>query len=277
MTMNDTHDATEIRVLVILDCAAVDHGVMLTLTRLLEPQLLELTGLYVEDEDLLRAATLPGLREISLSGRQSNLEVGRVTREIADEAAAARRTFDELARQLARGHEHIQHRFVVRRGQTVAELNHATEDFDFVLVARGLRGSRLRARHGQSFTRILEQPKSMLFVNEPWASGSSVVVLGDDAGALRAGARVAEAEGLRLVVAHPPADGRSPATSRATPAGALERTLTNWDEESIAEACLEEDARLLIVPATPRLHWAGLIASLMDRLPCSVLKLATDE
>lgn len=272
--MNSSHAAADIRMLIVLDCAAVDHAVMLTLTRLLQPQLLDLTGLYVEDEDLLRAAALPGLREISLSGRQTRLEVDRVTREIAGEAAAARHTFDELTRQLAREHEHIKHHFMVTRGQTVAELNRVTADFDFVLVARGLRASRLRARHGQSFARVLEQPKSMLFVNEPWASGSSVVVLDGNAETLRAAARLAELEDLRLVVANPPPGNHRSATSAAIPAGAVERTLTDWDEESIADLCLAEDARLLIVPATGHLHWAGLIASLMDRLPCSMLKLA---
>ncbi|MDZ7669002.1 MAG: hypothetical protein U5Q16_06100, partial [Gammaproteobacteria bacterium] len=194
--------------------------------------------------------------------------------EIAGEAAAARRTFDDVTRALAREHEHIRHRFLVTRGQTVAELNRVTEDFDFVLVARGLRASRLRARHGQSFIGVLEQPKSMLFVNEPWASGSSVVVLDGSVDTLRAAARLAELEDLRLVVANSPPGSRTSARSAAIPAGAVERTLTDWEEESIADLCLAEDARLLIVPATGQFHWAGLIASLMDRLPCSVLKLA---
>lgn len=270
--MTEAVNEAHIRVLLVLDWPGLDHDVLVTLARLLHPRGLDLTGLYVEDEDLLRAATLPGLHEISLSGRQLTLDPDRLTRDIAMEAAAARRAFDELAQGLAQQHERLQHRFLVARGHAMEELHRAAADFDFVLVGRGLRASRLRARHGRSFSQILTQPKSILFVNEPWASGSSVVVLAGNPQTLEAAARLADIEGLRLVAALPP--GNAAESGDALPDGAIRRPLPDWEEETIADLCLAEDARLLVVPAAGRLDWPQLIASLMDRLPCSVLKLA---
>jgi hypothetical protein len=270
--MTEPVNEANVRVLLVLDWPGLDQDVVVTLTKLLRPRGLDLTGLYVEDEDVLRAAALPGLHEISFSGRQFTLDADRLSRDMAVEAAAARRAFNELAQGLARQHERLRHRFLVTRGRAMEELQRTAADFDFVLVARGLRASRLRARHGRHFTQMLTQPQSILFVNEPWASGSSVVVLAGDSQTLQAAARLADIEGLRLVVALPP--GEDDASGHGLPDGSIQRTLTNWQEETIADLCLAEDARLLIVSATGQLDWPQLIASLMDRLPCSVLKLA---
>jgi len=229
---------------------------------------LDVTCLYVEDADLLAAARLPGLREVSLAGEESSLDPARLSMDMQRAAAAAEQHFQRTARQLARLHAHLDHRFQVARGRLAEELNRAAVDADLVVLSRALRATGLRPRTGRSFLDLLRQPGAVLLINEPWASGSAVVVLGDSQGAVDHAARLADLEGLSLVVALRRADG-----SPAVPQGARVRTLEDWDETAVAELCHAVNARLLVAPDATGMDWAGLLASLVDRLPCSVLKL----
>lgn len=272
-----------IRLLVTFDCTHPNEAVLSQLAKLLGAGGLDLTGLYVEDEDLLRAASLPGLREISMSGQEAALDAARLAREIALEAAAAERAFDLLARRLAEEHTLFEHRFLVARGHLGEEVDRAAAQSDFVVVTRALRTAGLRPRLGRSYHDLMRRSKQVLFVNEPWASGSAVVVLHGSDAALDYADRLAQAEGLRLVVALPPGEPAgsgalasllaSPLASRLPPR-AVRRQLDDRREQTIAELCLREDARLLIVPDDDDLDWKELLLSLMDKLPCSLLKLA---
>lgn len=264
-----------VRVLVTLDGTRPNEGALRALWSLLESDGLEMTGLYVEDEELLRAAALPCFREVSFAGTASPLDAAGIARDLALEAAAARRSFEDLAGQLTREHRHLVHRFRLARGRIGDELDRAAADSDLVLVTRALRGTGMRTRAPRAFARLVQQPKHVLFVNEPWASGSSVVVLHASDTALEHGIRLAAAEGLRLVVVTPVAAPTPPADR--LPRGTSIRQLTRWDEATIAELCLREDARLLVLPELPGLDWAELLISLMDRLPCSVLKLSSSS
>ncbi len=261
--------AVAARVLMALDRHEPDEAVLRAVAALLDPGQLDVTALYVEDEDLLRAANLPGLQEISLSGERTALDPVRIAGEMAREATAARRAFDGLAARLIREHGRLQHRFRVARGQLAEEIARAAGESDFVMISRTVRTSCLHARVGRSFAALLRQPRHVLFVNEPWATGSSVVVLHGSRLALDYADRLARTEGLRLVVAVPPV-----ASEAELPAGAEARQLASWEEEAVAELCLREDARLLVLAELPGLDWSELLVSLMDRLPCSVLKLA---
>lgn len=258
-----------LRVLVAFDCAGPSEEVLISLTRLLEIDQLEVTGLYVEDEDLMRAAALPGLREITLSGGESLLDAERMAREISREAETARAAFDELARRLIGRELQLTHRFDVTRGRIGEALDRAASASDVVLVTRALRGAGLRPRRARTFTSLARQPRHVLFVNEPWRSGSSVVVLDGSREDVARAARLAEAEGVRLVVALGP-DG----DAAGLPAGATPRRLPRMEETDIADLCLREDARLLVLPPAEDLDVAELLVSLADRLPCSLLKLA---
>ncbi len=260
---------SRIRILVALDGTQPSEAPLRQLASLLMAEALEVIGLYVEDEDLLRAASLPGLREITFSGEQAVLDAERLAREIAGEAALARAAFELVASRLTSTGATLQYRFLVARGRHAEELARAAEASDFVLISRALRTAGLRPRFGSSFAELLRQPKNVLVVNEPWDSGSSVVVLRSSDEALRYAERMAESEDLRLVVATPPG-----AAAPDLPEGAVRRSLPDWQEETIAELCLREDARLLVVPAATDVNWAELLVSLMDKLPCSLLKVA---
>jgi hypothetical protein len=258
-----------LRVLISFDSARPTEELLALLPQLLGPAELELTGLYVEDEDLLRAAQLPLLREVSLKGQLSELNAERLHREQSREAATIRQAFEQLASGMR-----LQHRFIVTRGRATEELARVAADSDFVMVARALRASGLRTRSGAHYGALVRQPNNVLFVNEPWRSGSSVVVLQGTPQATAAARRFAAADDLRLILAVPPDEAR-----RGTPTGGLPEgidrrvALPAWTEEAIADLCLAEDARLLVVPRTENLDLSELLPQLMDRLPCSVLQL----
>jgi len=259
-----------VRVLISFDSTRPTEEMLQLLPRLLGPAQLELTGLYVEDEDVLRAAELPGLREVTLNGQLSALDSTRLRHEQALEAAAIRQTFEKLAASMR-----LHHRFLVTRGRASEELTRIAAESDFIMVARALRASGLRPRRGVHYDALVRGPKSVLFVNEPWRSGSSVVVLLGSAEAIALGRRFAGEDDLRLVLATPPAEaGRSTQGEAPSSAGERRVALREWSEEAIADLCLAEDARLLIVPRTQTLDWAELLPKLMDRLPCSVLQLS---
>ncbi len=252
------------RVLIAFDCAHPSHEVLLQLPHLIGSENLELTGLYVEDEDLMRAASLPGLREISLSGQELDLTLERLQEEMAADLSGIREAFESIARTMR-----LRYHFEVARGRITEALCDAAQHSDFVLVTRTLRHSGLRPRMGQQFGPLLAQTKRILFVNEPWASGTAIVVVGDDAATIDAGARLAAAEALKLVIALPAGAEIPP----AAPAASIIVRLTRWNEDTIADLCLARDARLLILPGDESLDAGALLAGLMDRLPCSLLKL----
>jgi hypothetical protein len=260
------------RVLLALDGGQPDERVLRTVWRLLRADHLELVGLYVEDEDLLRAAALPCLREVSLSGRESALDTARLAADMAGQAALARTAFEGLAQRFADEAGYLGHRFTVTRGRFAEVFGRAAGECDFVMVTRPRRAPSLRRRIGSELPRLLSGPKHVLFVNEPWASGSSVVALHGSDAALEQARRLAEAEGLKLVLALPP--GAPPPPAERLPPGTRVRQLARWEEQDIAELCLHEDARVLVMPQRTDLDWAELLISLVDRLPCSLLKLA---
>jgi hypothetical protein len=49
--------------------------------------------------------------------------------------------------------------------------------------------------------------------------------------------------------------------------------LEAWSETAIAELCERENARLLVVPPTQQLEWRTLLMNIIDRVPCSLLRL----
>ena len=109
-----------IRVLLSFDSTHPSEELLNLLPLLLGQAPLELTGLYVEDEDVLRAAALPGLREVTLNGRISSLDPERMLREQAQEASAIRAAFEKLAAAMR-----LHHRFLITRGRAGEECGHA--------------------------------------------------------------------------------------------------------------------------------------------------------
>jgi hypothetical protein len=246
----------------------VDKGAFQALTSVTGENNLEVIGLYVEDEDLYRAAQLPGMTEVSAQGHISALDLDEMGKQIADQAERARREFENFASRLK-----LNFSFRVARGRAIETLLKAAANSDLVVVTRSLRSSGLRTRQGAHFEPLVQEHANLLFINEPWQSGRSVVVLCELADgvcekALQAAKRIADAESLELVIAVPPgrADVENPDVDRVV-------VLRDWAESAIVDLCESADARLLVLPPTENLDWRALLLNLVDRLSCSLLRL----
>lgn len=262
-----TNESTPGRVLLTLDSGSIDEDALRALKLLTNQSDVEITGLFVEDEDLYQAAQLPGLIEVSPSGVVSSLDHEALARGVAAQARRARAQFEAFARQLG-----LNFSFEVARGRLIDTLLKAAAASDLVVVHRSLRVTGLRTRRASHFAPLLQQQQSMLFVNEPWRSGSSIVCLyeSDSAAgraALEAATRIARAEDLQLLVAAPKATDTSLiAADRVT-------VIEDWNEETLVKLCESADARLLVLPPTDKLDWKSLLTALADRLACSLLRL----
>jgi hypothetical protein len=255
------------QILLTLDCGAVDQDALRALKLLTDDQDIEVTGLYVEDEDLLRAALLPGMAEVSPAGTVSRLDQQALVAQIAQQARRAREGFEASARR-----EKLKFTFKVARGRVVETLVAAAARSDLVVINRSRRSSGLRTRHGTHFAPLLAHHNNLLFVNEPWLSGRAVVLLCENPGgcvrALETAQRIAQAEGLELLIAVPRehADFEMAGSGRAV-------VLAEWTEAAIVALCESADARLLVVPPVDGLDWRTLLVNLVDRLSCSLLRL----
>ena len=263
-----TSDKTT-RVLLTLDCDQPDADLLKAIVALADEHEIEVTGLFVEDEDLLNAARLPGLSEVSIStGEVTRLSADQMEAQVVGQAQRARRQFESTARGL-----NLKFSFEVARGRTAETVARAATASDIVVVSRALRAAGLRARRGSHFEPIVEQHSNLLFVNEPWASGKTVIVLCESSAspcerALAVAGRIAEREQVELLIAVP-----SGYANADLPAGDRRVELEAWSETAIAELCEREHARLLVVPPTQRLEWRTLLINIIDRVPCSLLRL----
>ncbi|MEZ5560925.1 MAG: hypothetical protein R3E86_20590 [Pseudomonadales bacterium] len=265
---------TRIRVLIACDFAHPSDVLLSRLPQLLGVEQLDLTGLYVEDEDLLRAAELPGLSEVSAAGELVRLEIGQLRRDLTEQANAIRHAFEELALRLRATHQ-----FVQARGRLADEISRAAAQADFLLISRPLRASGLRTRAGSQFSGVARQPVTALLVNEPWQSGSSIVTLYPASApavetALNVARRFARAEQLPVVALVPASQA---AAARTALSDVRVVPVSDWTEDGIATACARQDARLLVLPAQSpgeALDTSELLTRLVDRLPCSLLRLA---
>ena len=89
------------RVLLTLECDRLDADAMKAVARLAGDGELEMLGLFVEDEDLLRAARLPGLTEVSVNtGEVRSISAEQIREQVAGQARRAREEFEASARGL---------------------------------------------------------------------------------------------------------------------------------------------------------------------------------
>ena len=256
------------RILLTLDCGNIDVDALRVLTLLSSSPGCEVTALYVEDVEVMNAARLPGMSEVSTSGTVSRLDPQSVRTQLARQADIARQEFESSARRLE-----LNYSFQLTQGSAMDSLIEAAAPADIVVVHRSLRAAGLRTRRGAQFQTLIETQPNLLFVNEPWASGQSVVALCEAPGdqseqALAAARRFARAEGLTLVIAVPPDVA---ATAESGPERRV--MLRHWDEDAIVDLCAAVDARLLVVSRGKELDWRELLARLIDRVRCSLLRL----
>jgi hypothetical protein len=243
------------RILLALDPAAPREEAWAALGDLTDLAGAEVTALYVEDEDVRRLADLPGITEVRWGAASPRrLEPAALAEDVGRTADAVRRLCERAAAlRGARLH------FRTARGEVLAELSRASREADLLVVARALRSAGARTWHGAAPERLAARlaadgaaaPPDVLFVNEPWDSGSAVVVLapadaaGDHARALAAA--LAQAAGLPLEVLPADTDPSGlPARARRARVLVLPWALARGAGSALATLVTEARASLLL-------------------------------
>jgi hypothetical protein len=266
------------RVLLALDPAAPRTEVFDAIAALVDPANVEVTGLFVEDDALLRLSSLPFAVEIRRGGPPRALDAAALQAQLEERARTIRAAFEAAARS-----RHLRARFTVTRGEVVAELLRAAAEADVLVIGRSFRSAGVRTWLGAALERLGEAPPaagprsepvlrtSLLFVHEPWAEGSRVLLL-DDGSEAGAAAReraegLARGEGLGLEVRRLGSEGEGPPP--LLPPGeapAPERGLA-----ALRDLCRRLDVRVLVLPDTPALHGVLDVPALVRDLPASVI------
>lgn len=260
------------RVLLALDPAAPRTEVFDAIAALVDPANVEVTGLFVEDDALLRLSSLPFAVEIRRGGPPRALDAAALQAQLEERARTIRAAFEAAARS-----RHLRARFTVTRGEVVAELLRAAAEADVLVIGRSFRTAGARTWLGAALERLGEaSPEAvlrtnLLFVHEPWAEGSRVLLV-DDGSEAGAAAReraegLARGEGLGLEVRRLASEGDGPLP--LLPPG--EAPTPERGLAALRELCRRLDVRVLVLPDTPALHRAVDVPALVRDLPASVI------
>ncbi len=215
-------------------------------------------GMYVEDTALQRFASLPVARYVSrFSLHETQAAATTVQGELRARQSALQARFQRIASASAAGQAQVVTVPRQRLGEFVAP-------GDLLIVARPEAATWV----GTRFTDLVEQlPGDLLFVNQPWDTGSRVAVLVRDSPAGRRALTVARElagrEGLETVALRSDPAATVPEDMPVHPLGA--------GVDNLLAACAGVDARVLVVPADASLDWSKVGVSMLERLDCSLL------
>ncbi|WP_293326044.1 universal stress protein [Parvibaculum sp.] len=117
------------RIVIGLDTSIVARETLSLAARLAASVDARLSGVFVEDEDLLNLAGLPFAREISFSGQVSPVDTDRMLRAMRAQAESARRVLSRIADEA-----HVEWSFDVRRGRPLRSLAAAARHEDTLVI-----------------------------------------------------------------------------------------------------------------------------------------------
>lgn len=258
------------RILIALDAAAPRRDALDAVMALYRETALEIVGLFIEDGNLERLASLPFAREIRLSGQVSEgLDLGLLRRQLSACAAEFEDVFDRARSTLGSPVS-----FRVLQGDVLMSLRKAAAETDLVVVGRSLARAGLRTWLGVPPEQLLDAlagyptPVGLLFVHEPWASGRCVLVLDDGSDAARRAKdqaqAMATANGLPLEFCRLAGSGVDADYDEAEPVPAIA------DLSEMRRHCQARDPRLLVLPDSPPLRQRIDLRELLCDLPASV-------
>lgn len=256
------------QVLIVSDASRTEHNLVREIHLLLGSEQISLKGLFIEDEEVLRATSLPIVKEVSHAGEVRDLTQDRLRQEFLQVANSLRHTLSNIAREMGYASS-----FEVVKGTHSVELARAAAEVDFVVCARAHLPGYLRPRRGPDLLPLLSQAKSLLVVNEPWMSGHSVVVVyegTESVEALRLASHYARSAALDLIVVMP--EGVQPPQDEAYETA--QQIEMECSESALAALCQARDARLMVFSHSDSLQLASMLPELVDRVPCSILRLA---
>ncbi len=133
--MNTDYEGPAIgRILVTLDTSPESRALLDLSASLAACFEIPLTGLFIEDQDLLEFADMPIAREISMTGRGvRDLTRARIQAHFRSQAVAVRRALEVAAAQ-----QRIECAFEIRRGRTDIEISAAAQETDLIAVCPGV-------------------------------------------------------------------------------------------------------------------------------------------
>lgn len=199
------------KILVALDASRQSRLALDAAAQLAEWHHAELLGLYVEDINLVRLATLPVGQEIGqTSPSPHRLDSGRLARRLSGGAAEAERWLAETAER-----RHVRWSFRVERGAVTSVIAQAAREADVVALGRAGMGTSGPGRLGSTARALAtHKTQSVIVVQAPLTTGETVVVLFDGSGAcarsVRTSAQLCERLGAGLVILVPVADRAEP-------------------------------------------------------------------
>lgn len=259
--------ARQTRVLLVAETSPAERLLFEEIHLFINSREFSVKGLFVVDEALMKAGRLPDIKEVLHSGEVRALTLEQLNRDVDAIALQTRSELLRLTDELGYAGS-----FEIVRGMHNLELARAAAEVDFVVLARAQLPGALRSRTGRQLEALDQITAPLLIVNEPWSSGDCVIVAYGGSKADRAlalGVRYAQSADIRLLVAVPP--DVAPVRS-AAPQDTQWITL-DWNVESLSRLCSMQNARLLIFSQTEHLQMANLLPSMMDRVPCSILRL----
>ncbi|HTN53059.1 MAG TPA: universal stress protein [Anaeromyxobacter sp.] len=197
------------RILVGMDASAASRGALATAAALAGRLGSELTGLFVEDEDLLRLATLPFGAVVRPGGEEERLDPDAAERALRALAAHAR---EELERAAAS--HRVACSFRVARGRVAREVLAAAEGVDLVVLGAAGHGRPSRGAVGDTARAAAVRARTSVLLLARGSSLGGGVVAVDDGSA--AGARALGVARSLAPAARPPivicaGDGADPA------------------------------------------------------------------
>jgi nucleotide-binding universal stress UspA family protein len=275
---NDVVEADLRRILVALDSSRESLDALEAAVRVAARMQAELTGLFVEDVDLINLAALPFAREIALSGSGGRkLDPVTVEKAWKSQAAAARRALENAARQAS-----LRWSFRVARGRVEHEVVAACGEADLVALGKAIRPLTRRARLGSTARAVTAgAPTAVLLAGGPApASHSSRVMVSYDGSAcskraLALAVRLARNDGGDLAVFLLPGGHDRDTLQQEVVARTAEQGLTlsfrAVEPADLASAFRLEHGGLLVLGADCLPVDADSLAGLVEAANCPVL------
>lgn len=274
------------RLLVVFDPAFENMPAVDSVAQLAARMEAELMGLFIEDEDLLRAAGYPGASTVSvLSATRSSLDAAVLRRALKAQAEASRQNLERAARA-----RQIKTSFEVRQGRLQTEVLALSEDVDLVVVDWSCGEFLMRAaggrreRPGAIARAIAEAVRRPVLLLRKGANLSGAVLVAYDGSpaaneALELGIELAEHDGGTVEVVFLTEslvalrDWQEAVSSRVRgrPVVALYHYMPHPDLNELYREARRQHATLMVLEASLPLLEGAAAQKLLSHMDCSVL------
>lgn len=161
------------RILIAIDASPHSLTALEASADLAEKLRVELHGLYIEDENLLRLAQLPFAREFRFSRTGSHkIDAEQMAEQVRLQSTLAERHFNELATK-----RKLKHSFHIGRGSIATELQNEAEETDLLVLGRISRSLLQTSRLGSTAKTAVFMGKQSLLLTHTTADLNEPVLL----------------------------------------------------------------------------------------------------